>query len=71
MAELDARKGTITTAKEQLETVYALCLGKEDKQIHEEKGLTERINSGLASLEAAFTNGTLKSIKQSVDTRLH
>ena len=72
-AELDARKKVIEEGKAALETVYADTLGKAEKDIMENISLYEKIQKNMAGMDAAFTsfNGTLKSIKQSIDTQLN
>ena len=72
-AELDARKKVIEEGKAALETVYADTLGKSEKDIVENTSLLEKIQKHMAGIDAAFTsfNGTLKSIKQAIDTQLN
>jgi len=55
-----------------LESSYAKTLGKTDAQIQEDKELLETITTSLANVEAAFTsfNGTIKSIKLAIESRL-
>lgn len=72
-AELDARKASIESAKTDLETTYADTLGKDEKAVVENAELMGIIQKHMATIDAAFTsfNGTLKSIKTSIDTWLN
>lgn len=73
LAELDSRKTTIENTKSNLETIYAKMLGKPEKEIMDNQALMEEIHKTIAAVDASFTsfNGTVKSIKQSIDTQLN
>jgi len=73
LAELDSRKTSIENTKSNLETIYAKTLGKPEKEIMDNQALLEDIQKNIAAVDASFTsfNGTVKSIKQSIDTQLN
>ena len=69
MAELSARRTSLTTSKTDLETLYSQTMG-DDTELKKKVDLVERINKAVLACDASSTSlsGTIRSIKLAVES---
>ena len=69
MAELSARRTSLTTSKTDLETLYSQTMG-DDTELKKKVDLVERINKAVLAWDASSTSlsGTIRSIKLAVES---